>query len=1013
MLVNDLDESRGVYLERFDRNELRTLDSFRLPGGLLLCLSGAYLSMIPRTLFSKNLSSSTPILFGSFLLSCGLFLGLSGCAEAPPPPATGQQMFEPGPTPPNPNSPVMEPQAGPGVEPSMNPEPGVGPGMEPSMEPGMEPSMEPGPAEPEAPPEPIVPEPDFPDTAAGVETVLASDQIEAGATLRVVCQLVDAQGNPLESRVVASPSYITSPSDSLEPHPEFDDALVPVRAGNATVTCSLPELGFVDSTPAALTIVPGPPQVTTAQAANRQFIAGEQTDVTCQVYDDFGNLITNANPALRLEPTVPGNSLEIGAVRVTKAGLYTVACDIEGADEITADTFEVLPALPAALLAQRSPDQEVYGIGQTVGIETSVLDRFGNSVLDAPVQVTVQPSAMPFGQNRYQFDQEGTYLMTARVTGPTEDGLRLQSQLDVTVNGLGPQIQCTSPMEGAMLDMAPGNTVQFTGLVNDANGVQSVRVNGNLATTQPDGTFSTSIATRLGVNFVDIVATDNFGEENTRTCAFLVSDDWIASNEYYSDSIQLQLNQQGIDDANRDDGIDSLDDLLHTVLNSQGLRNQLHQSLLNANPLFPNQCVQEVCAFGGCACIYRLEAVYRNLRVDGPNNVSMRLVNGGIVVDATVRGIEVDVDLGGTLSTSGTARLDNLALELTFDLDLVNGRPNISVRNIGRVEVGTVSTDFSGAVGFIAGFLVDLFNGSVRNLLRDQIQSFILDNFDQVLDGVVSGLDISSLGASFNVPRLDGNGTINLGFGIEFSSLETNAQRALFGIGTRFTGGVSNAGQSLGAPLAPGSQTTPSPSSNSAALVYVSTGVLNQALHTLWRAGLFDADLGGALLGEDAGVEVSLQAGLPPVATLGTANDTVEVMLGSFRMDLTYPQLFAEPIRLYLGAVATTQVTLVGEDELRFSNVTVSELIFSTDTVAINGNDRTVLNNFLQRLVQRVVDDSLNSALPALPIPAFAVPNTLSAFGLPQGLVLGIRQPSLSNSTATNHFVLEGNFGEQ
>jgi len=67
------------------------------------------------------------------------------------------------------------------------------------------------------------------------------------------------------------------------------------------------------------------------------------------------------------------------------------------------------------------------------------------------------------------------------------------------------------------------------------------------------------------------------------------------------------------------------------------------------------------------------------------------------------------------------------------------------------------------------------------------------------------------------------------------------------------------------------------------------------------------------------------------------------------------------------------------------------------------------LQTLLQGLAQQLVNQSLNNSLPALPIPGFTIPASLSVYGLPAGKQLGINSPTLS--VAPQHFTLRGNFG--
>ena len=90
------------------------------------------------------------------------------------------------------------------------------------------------------------------------------------------------------------------------------------------------------------------------------------------------------------------------------------------------------------------------------------------------------------------------------------------------------------------------------------------------------------------------LATDGVGRESSRTCSFLVADTWAADSRTFADTLSLRMRQPAIDDTNRSDPLDSLADVLHTMLNSSGLRNEIHGSLIRSPILKPNGCDQRV-----------------------------------------------------------------------------------------------------------------------------------------------------------------------------------------------------------------------------------------------------------------------------------------------------------------------------------------------------------------------------------------------------------------------------------
>ncbi|MFB6374000.1 MAG: hypothetical protein ABEN55_13010, partial [Bradymonadaceae bacterium] len=189
-------------------------------------------------------------------------------------------------------------------------------------------------------------------------------------------------------------------------------------------------------------------------------------------------------------------------------------------------------------------------------------------------------------------------------------------------------------------------------------------------------------------------------------------------------------------------------------------------------------------------------------------------------------------------------------------------------------------------------------------------------------------------------------------------------------------------------------------------------GVLNHVLHALWRGGLFDTQIGDSLLGDSApaGTEAELSLNLPPVARL-QGSSKVELMIGAATVKLTYPGLFDEPIELRVGLVAETGVTIKNNDTLEFNNVQLTEFYFTPTDISLDAESRNVVESFLKNLFQGVVDESLNSALPSLPIPSFTITPAIGKYGLPTGSEIGIEYPSVGGTN--RHFILEGSFGEQ
>ena len=452
---------------------------------------------------------------------------------------------------------------------------------------------------------------------------------------------------------------------------------------------------------------------------------------------------------------------------------------------------------------------------------------------------------------------------------------------------------------------------------------------------------------------------------------------------------------------------------MNTVANSSGLHTALDSALVAANPLHPNTCDQQICIpFIGCACVLRDEVDYLSCSLPGPNLDTLALVAGGVAVNERIQSPTLNLHVFGQVSgipydTSGPVTFAYITVTATFDLSLVGGTPHMSVRpgSVG-VDVGNISTNFNGVDGWIIdNILVPLAQGTLKNQVSSLVQSYVTNNFDAVLDGVVGNLNISSLGTSFQVPRLDGAGSVALAFTPSFTSINTSSQRMLFGIGTRLAATAANQYATLGVAVPAGGVLTDPNSNGQAAAVAAHIAILDQALHSLWKANFFHATIDGSTLGGNPGTTVDIDARLPPVAEFN--NGTVSLALGDLDLTINSP---GSSIPLSVGVRAHTNVTLVG-NTLSFTGIVLDETHLSSDVIDLTSMQQMQMQMMVASLAQQVIDSSLNNALPSLPIPSFTLPASLAQYGLPVGAQLGITTPSLTLTPP--HFVLTGGFGIQ
>lgn len=831
--------------------------------------------------------------------------------------------------------------------------------------------------------------------------------VAAGDEVSVTCVLVDPKGEAVQPPKDAELVVVFAPSDSVKK--DATGKIIAVRAGRVDARCTFPPLNVGDDVGAPFTINPGPVASVDTALSTKSVVAGGEVTATCTAHDAFGNVVPDAKPTLGSAPTDAGNVVTGFKGKFTHAGIYDLGCAIPGA-KTHAMPIEVVPGPPATLVVSPSPTKVVYPIGSVVTLETLVSDQFSNPIINAPTTYGSAPSASAqLGPNHFQYLANGFYTLTATVATPTTTGKPLVAQVEIEVDGNGPTIDCNSPTDGAMLNAAPGSNVSFTGRVNTPNGVASVTVNGAPATVAGD-TFSAPITTRFGINFANIVATSQNGAQSTRTCSFLVANQWATENGLYADTVDLKLTQPAVDDGNRSGGIGSFGDMLYRVANSAGLANTIDAGLRAANPLKPRSCDEQTCTFLGCICWYSSGVEYRGLSLPGPQVVDLTLVDGGLRAHVRVPNVGVNLRVWGDAGpipydTTGWATFGYLDVTMVIDTSISAGKLHGSIRPGSVVtNVGGLNTAFNGVDGWIINnIVVPLARGSLQNTVKNLVTGFLTNNFNSVLDGVLSGLDVATLGTSFNVPKLDGAGSIPLSFGVGFSSASTNPSRMLVGLSSRLTAPASHALPSLGVPIPTGTVIDDMPvGSPSTAGAAIHVGVFDQALHALWRGGMFNTTMSASALGGGlpAGAQIRINTLLPPVANM--SGNAVELSLGAMHLQVTYPGLFGgtdangnplPPLRVELGARATSTPTLVAND-LKFGSFTITEMRFSTGDVSLDASTNAILTSMLRTLLQRVIDQALNNALPALPIPSFALPASLTTYGIGPGR-LALVNPSL------------------
>ena len=862
---------------------------------------------------------------------------------------------------------------------------------------------EPAPADTEST-EPLVEDTFVPDTTPPAPVAVAvvtqaPEFVRAGDAFVVSCLLQDAHGNGVTPPADAQPKIASAPTDTVLTE---EDGLVATQVGQIHVHCQYPGLYLTDTVGATITVEAGPAAFVATDIDRTTVTAGDEpVAASCSVFDEYGNPLPKSPLTVQVRPDT-GQVVDDDGVHFTVAGTYDVFCDVPGAEN-SPQQVVVVPNLPASLAIARTPTDPVVPTGTVVRIHTTVADRFGNLIEDAPIWYSSSPNpADRLGPSRFLFDEDGTYVITVRVNTQTDADVDLTDTLSVEVNGSGPSIGCQS---GRMKNVSLTRDYTFTGSVSDASGVASLKVNGQSVNVSDSGGFSAPIDPRFGMNFVEVVATDTFGEETSRLCTLLLSDHYKGATSYIKESVMVRLEDEAIDDGNRSGADNSLADVVDTVIDSNAFENTM-EDMVRGQGTSGSQCIGIPTPWGCGGWNATWDIRVDRLTINGNNSVAITLLSDNrIRIATTFRDVNVRIRITGSLNTTVTARVSSLNLTMTGRVTLSGGKMNFHVISGPSASVNaTLDTALPNWIDSIINAFVQ---NRVENEVEKAVENAAEDAIEPLLDGVLGNLDVGDLVGGFWVPKIAG-GSVRLNVDLRMDTLSITSSRLLSGLGTRVTS-PSNvvSAPTLGVPI-PTSSAYTSATGSGSARVAAYVGILNQALHALWKGGFMDGNVGNAL-GDalPAGASVALQSSLPPVARL-RSNGQIELGLGGLRLTVIIPGLFegSDALVAEVGALLRATPTLSGST-LSFGTLNLTEFFFTSDVANLDSATRETLEDLFTTLMRDIAETALNDGLPSLPIPSFDIPS--NNFGLTGSFSLV--QPALGRKT--HHFILSGNMRRQ
>ena len=362
------------------------------------------------------------------------------------------------------------------------------------------------------------------------------------------------------------------------------------KVGMIEVSCSLPERGIVDPTPAIVEIVAGPAANVVTTVTPNPVIAGNDVTATARLRrlrqpDRRRRRSTDARALARStrehghRPLRDDDPLAVTTSRrascparraTTPASMWCRTCPRRSCSRV---------ARPAGLRDQRHrPDHP----RDQRPLRQRDLRRDGLrlELQRSPASARRRRSAT----RRIKYGGEGKYRITVTVNPPTDMNVTVSASIDVLVNSRGPAIACANDAHDAQ---------PHAGLDDDRHRQRERRQRRRLAHRQrrqrhhrrarhfsarDHDALRHELRRRHGDRLVRRADDEGLHVPRSRTAT--------PRRPTGRRHVSLKLTQPAVDDSTATTA-QLVRRLLHTIVNSQGLRDTVHNALLAANPLKP------------------------------------------------------------------------------------------------------------------------------------------------------------------------------------------------------------------------------------------------------------------------------------------------------------------------------------------------------------------------------------------------------------------------------------------
>lgn len=807
-----------------------------------------------------------------------------------------------------------------------------------------------------------------------IDTLAEPATTVAGKVVEVRCVTKDPAGKVVP--VSASTTVAPAESTMLSPEGPGRYKLAITAVGTYAVTCA--DGALKDESPASVDVVAGPAASLETRLAESTIPAGGSTGVTCEAVDAYGNPVPASGTKVEAAPelTVDGTT-----VSGTKAGQWEVRCVPAGGGEAKTvpATLAVTPIEASGLLLSLVPDKPAYKLGEQVKLAHALIDKYGNKVagdagtITAPT-VTPAEGVTAIGTDQFQFDAEGEYTFAAC---SVELG-SVCGEVTAWCDGSAPLVAIEYPERGATLD--GDGTVKVRGKVDDATGhFQGLTINGAAVTVDAEGKFEFPLKAAQGINVIDAVATDTFGNSLRTLRSFVYSTKWFPMEPAAKPvpyGARAYLDDKLFYNADKTDEATFSALLLAAVAN------------LDLNALIPSPAAQ----IDQLGCKY--DFYVKSITFDQPPKLSIKTAWGGLRVDAEISKLVLSFSIdkldGGGLcpdDTDGFATVETVTIgtDITVtaqadgSLTIKSGAPLVTLKKM----VLTVDNWFLNVMGGVLnGLIKDLITkefqkqiSSLINGLSDQVAKLTSEPIELPLPAPLEGMNqvVLKLQLKARTAAFDSKGAaVDLDVGVGSDKLVDRTILGAVGRASCLAGTAEEFAFDIADP--------------EKMQVAAHDDVVSELLYAYWNAGGLHIHLTGETLAA-AGVDIAKYGIegldlvtaplLPPVLTGCKAGEPLVAQLGDFYVETSFV-MFGNPVTLHMYLFLEIPAALAVADDPekgRVLSITVKEpTLTEIEVVYINpeqaGNEQQFIDllktGILPIAIDQIASKPISFALPAI-----------------------------------------------